>query len=298
MGWIDLHAHVLPGLDDGPRDMAESLALLRQAEENGIDRIVASPHGFDGRYVSDAAQVHMAVAEVQAASREAGLSIQVLPGMETYLNPDLPRQLKLGQALGINGGPFVCVELPHAEVPLYAEKVLFDMQVLGFRPMINHPERNRAIQQKPELFGRLVELGALGMATAGSLLGHFGRTARDTVQLLLRDGTVQCLVTDGHRVGLRPASLGDAPGELERLVGQERARWMLHVAPFAVLAGRTEDLGVFGGTLPGPVPAPRARGMTAPRPVVTAAANGSLPPARPAGPLTNLLRCVGMNRQG
>ncbi|MHB9145035.1 MAG: tyrosine-protein phosphatase [Symbiobacteriia bacterium] len=289
MGLIDLHAHVLPGFDDGPRDMAEALALLRQAEESGIDRVVASPHAFDGRYDNDAAEVRVAVTELQAAARQAGLGIQVLPGMEVHLHLDLVRQLRSGHALGINGGPFVCLELPHSEVPVYTEEALFDMQVAGFRPIINHPERNRAIQEKPERFRRLVELGALGMATAGSLHGHFGRNARNTVGVLLREGLVQCLVTDGHRVGLRAASLGDAPEELERLVGAQRARWMMHAAPFAVLAGRTEDLGVFGGRLPGPAPAVGAARVSQ---------DIRLGSSRGAGPFAGLLRWAGVNRQG
>ena len=255
MGWVDLHAHVLPGLDDGPRDMAEALALLRQAEERGIDRVVASPHGFDGRYPNDAGRVHAAVAEVQSAAREAGLSIQVLPGMEVYLNLDLGRQLKLGQALGLNAGSFVLVELPHRDVPLFTEETLFEIQVMGYRPIINHPERNRRIQESPGIFRRMAELGALGAGTAGSLTGRFGPAAQETAEVLLRQGLIQCLVSDGHRTDMRPAGFGSAPTELETLVGPDRARWILEEAPEAVLAGRREELTIGGGRLPGPPPA-------------------------------------------
>lgn len=195
---IDLHAHVLPGVDDGPADLAAALDLLVAMVEQGTRHVVASPHSFDDRYLNTGGTVQAAVTALQAAADQAGLPIRILPGMELPLRSDLSALLRSGQALGIAGTRYVCVELPHREFPFYAERAFYELMLAGWRPILNHPERNRAIQDKPHLLERLADRGVLAMVSAGSLLGKFGPTAERLAGGFLESGAATLVVSDAH----------------------------------------------------------------------------------------------------
>lgn len=213
---IDLHAHVLPGIDDGPRDMEGAIALIRQAFEDGIKTIVATPHVGNGIYNPTPEQVLDKLAQVREELDRRRIPVQVLPGMEAFVHVNLARDLEAGRILTINGGPYVCIELPSTQVPIYVQETLFDLKLAGYIPMIIHPERNAAIQRDPNLMEQFADVGAMGILTAGSLTGHFGRTAKRTAEVLIRAGTVQVLATDAHDVRRRPAILSQGLRLLEQ----------------------------------------------------------------------------------
>lgn len=204
---IDLHAHVLPGLDDGPATLAAALDLLHLLAAEGVATVVASPHADPDHYPVTRQQVEEGVAAMQAAAAAAGLALAILPGMELTLTPDLVARLRRGEALGIAGGPYVCVELPHGEVPHYADRGLFELMAAGYRPVLNHPERNRGIQRRPERWERLAALGAQAMVTAGSLTGRFGSAARSLAQRIISAAPDTLIVSDAHDVTQRPPEL-------------------------------------------------------------------------------------------
>lgn len=202
---IDLHAHVLPGLDDGPATLEESLALLKAMEAQGVHTVVAAAHALDGRYNATKATVLQATAEVQVAAETAGIAVRILPSMELYLGFDVLRAVKSGQVLGINDSKYLVVELPHREFPLYTERAFFELMVNGYRPILNHPERNLAILRKPELMYRLAEKGVPAMVTAGSLVGRFGVEVERLARRLVEEGAATLVVSDAHDLrGRRP----------------------------------------------------------------------------------------------
>ncbi len=207
---IDLHAHVLPGVDDGPADLPAALELLQAMAGQGITTVVASPHSFDDRYQNLGPAVLSAVADLQMAVDQAGIPISVLPGMELRLRPDLAALLRTGQALGIAGTRYVCVELPHREYPYYTERAMYELMLAGWRPILNHPERNRGIQQKPGLLERLADQGVLAMVTAASLLGQFGPVAEQLAGQFLQSGAATMVVSDAHDVKRRAPLLREA----------------------------------------------------------------------------------------
>lgn len=204
---IDLHAHVLPGLDDGPPDLPAALALLRAMADEGITTVVASPHCDPDRYPTTAPQVLAAVELLTREAGAAGLAMRILPGMELTLTPDLVARLRSGTALAIAGTRYVCVELPHLQFPRYAEAGLFALMAAGYRPVLNHPERNRGIQERPERFERLAEQGVLGLVTAGSLLGRFGPAAQELAETFVAAGLAPLVATDAHDTRRRPPEL-------------------------------------------------------------------------------------------
>ncbi len=197
---IDLHAHILPGLDDGPATMVEALELVKQAERIGVGTIVASPHAFDGVHENTREKVLEATAALTRALTDAGSRVRVLPGMELYLGPDLPEALRVGTAMGLNDSKNVLVELPGIAVQRYVDTLLFQLTLAGYIPVINHPERSPLVQRSLQVYENWVHIGCLGLVTAPSLLGLFGPSTQRTAELLLRRGLAHGVASDVHRL--------------------------------------------------------------------------------------------------
>lgn len=195
---IDLHAHVLPGIDDGPATLDDALALLRTMDERGVRTVIAGAHTLDGKYNATRDAVLAATDLVNAELRRSGHAITVLPGMELYLGFDLLRALKSGAAIGLNQSRHILVELPHREFPMYTERALFEAMIAGYRPILNHPERNQEIKRHPDLMYRLADKGVLAMVTAASLLGRFGDESQALAEEFVAEGVAPYIVSDAH----------------------------------------------------------------------------------------------------
>ena len=206
---IDLHAHVLPGIDDGPATLADSLALLGAMDDQGVTTVIAGAHTLDGKYNATKEAVLAATELVNAELRRAGRSIVVLPGMELYLGFDLLRALRSGDVFGLNRSRHILVELPHREFPMYTERALFEVMIAGFRPILNHPERNAEIRRRPELMYRLAEKGVYAMVTAASLLGRFGAECQALAEEFVAEGAAPYIVSDAHNLKGRAPLLAE-----------------------------------------------------------------------------------------
>ena len=228
-GLIDLHAHILPGLDDGPDSMADALELVRQAEKTGVGTIIASPHAFDGVHDNTREKVLEATAALTKALAEVGSKVRVLPGMELYLESDLPQALRAGTAMGLNDSKHVLVELPGTAVPQYVDNLLFQLTLAGYTPVINHPERSALVQKNLKVYENWVHMGCLGLITAPGLMGLFGRAAQHTAELLLRRGLAHGVASDAHGPGVRGRSYDP---EVAAALNRGQARQQEH---FAVL---------------------------------------------------------------
>lgn len=231
---IDLHAHILPGLDDGPATLDEALAVLRAAAEDGVSVIAATPHVRDD-YPTTPEAMERSLAALRRALEAEGTPIRVVSGGELALDwlgrltdQDLGR-FTLGA-----GGRYVLVETPYAGWPLDMGQRLFELQLSGFTPVIAHPERNGDVQSRPELLRPLVEAGALVQVTAASLDGRLGRSSADAGRTLVAAELAHLIASDVHdaagRVGLSDAASA---------VGDDRLkRWLLYDVPLAIIEGR------------------------------------------------------------
>jgi len=235
---IDLHAHILPGLDDGVQNTREAINTARQAFYQGITHIVATPHIIPNVYQNETAVIIDKVKALQQTLNEQKVPVRILPGAEYYLEPELPSKLARGELLTLNGcGKHLLVELPHLYLPDYAEYTLFELQLNEVAPVLAHPERNRTLGQHPERLRHLVHRGILVQITSGSLTGLYGKEVRAAAEFFVREGLVHFIATDLHGPGRRLSVIQDARERLIRLVGEEGADQILLHNPVLVLGG-------------------------------------------------------------
>ena len=232
----DLHAHILPGVDDGAKTLEDAVEMSRAAAEHGTKVILATPHRKDVIENFSVAYIQDHLANLNGELRESGIELELLLGMENQIDLELPEEFSSGRALPMNGSRYALVELPFFGYPNYMEEVLFQLQLQGLTPVLAHPERIEAIQQNPELMVRFVERGMLSQLTAGSIVGHFGGKAKKVAHTLLRRGLVHVIASDTHHPrGPRSPDMTDGVEAAARIVGEESARALVVDTPRAIL---------------------------------------------------------------
>jgi len=233
---IDIHCHILPGLDDGAQTNEEALQMALAAESEGITHILATPHHKNRTYNNPKSVSLEAAQELNAFFQSEGLSLQILPGQEARIFGEVLEDYHNGEILTVNdNGKYLLVEFPSNHVPRYTERLFFDLQVAGITPVIVHPERNSEIIQTPEIIYNLVNGGALTQVTAASLIGKFGKKISQFSHQLVEHGLTHLLASDAHNTTtrgfcLREAyeMLGDTYGDSLRLEFEENAGHLIH----------------------------------------------------------------------
>lgn len=236
---IDLHCHILPGIDDGADDIPTALAMARMAVADGVHTIAATPH-VSPRYPLDPGAVEEGVERLNAVFAREDVPLLVERGAElaatslTEIDDEDLRPLALG------GGDCVLVESPYVSEVAFFEQLVFDLQLRGFRPVLAHPERSPMFHRGPDRLSGLVARGALCSITAGSMAGTFGATVRKFTLALLREGLVHDVASDAHDPSRRPPGLRAGFSTLEaELPGIWRQMpWFTEECPAAILAGR------------------------------------------------------------
>lgn len=204
---IDIHSHILPGLDDGSRDMAESIAMAKEAVREGIDTIVATPHHANGKYWNESSRVRAAVSQLVEALQHAGIPLRVIEGQEIRVYRELLDDFHQGKTISLGGSPYILLEFPSSRLPDHIEDVIHELTVLGVTPVIAHPERNAAIASDPERLLHLVQLGALSQVTSHSLNGLFGQAVQKLSIELCQRNLVHFLASDAHNLTHRAFGL-------------------------------------------------------------------------------------------
>lgn len=207
---IDIHNHVLIGVDDGPGNSEEAVKLLKQAVDNGITDIIATPHHKTTHYTNPSSTVFQKLDELNTIIEEENLHIKVHPGQEIRVNGDILRDLSSEDSLTLNRSQYVLVELPFNDLPHYTEKLFFDMQMKGYIPVIAHPERCKPIIQSPGRLYNLVEKGAHAQVTATSVTGDLGENLKETSLRMIENNLVHLVASDAHNAEARPFALNEA----------------------------------------------------------------------------------------
>lgn len=231
---IDLHCHVLPGVDDGVRTLEEAVELARAAEVDGVTAIAATPHVRDD-YPTSAETMEAKVAEVNDAVRAAGIDVEILRGGEVALDflPELEGDSVF--RFGLGGNPkLLLLEFPYYGWPLNFADVVLSLRARGVVPLIAHPERNTDARESPERLQGLADGGAYFQITAASLDGRLGRTTRAAALRLVELGLAHVIASDAHHPGIRATGLTAAR---EALGDDALGRWLTEEVPAALVAG-------------------------------------------------------------
>ncbi|MCM3163696.1 tyrosine-protein phosphatase [Metabacillus litoralis] len=218
---IDIHSHILAGIDDGAKDFGDTLNMLRHAANEGITKIIATPHHNNGKYVNNASDIKNKVIELNERIKDQGLSIEILPGQETRIYGDLLEDYEKGEILTLNHSKYLFIELPSNHVPRYTKQLLFDIQLAGLLPIIVHPERNSEIIEHPSILYKLIEKGAATQVTASSVTGHFGKKIKKFSLQLIEAGQAHFIASDAHNLSGRTFRLREAYDEIGKEFGSE-----------------------------------------------------------------------------
>lgn len=238
---IDLHCHILPGLDDGARDLETALEMARVAVADGITDVVATPHAADGLYRTDAASIRVAVAAFRTALATAGLPLRVHMGSEVHVHPELVRNVAAGRLLTVNdAGRYILLELPVTSIPPYFADLLHELRTKGLTPILAHPERHAVLRDDPDRLAAWVEDGMLVQLTASSLLGGMGRRAKASAETMVRRRIAHLVASDGHSPARRPPQIRAAHDALLRIDPRSAARMSQNAR--SVLAGERCDV--------------------------------------------------------
>jgi protein-tyrosine phosphatase len=274
---IDLHIHILAGLDDGARSLEESIEMCWISYRDGVRTIVATPHTLNGLYLNDRETVLNKVQELNTAIRkfEVGSSpayrtgrefgveaktlrpkapmtqlpndsmtdFRILPGADVRLCEKTLPYLDQGTLMTVSDGKkYLFVEFPFQGIPYGAEEILFQLMSRGIIPIITHPERNLEIGQRPQRYYEMIKTGCLGQVTAMSLTGDFGPKVREAAERLLKKRLIHFIASDAHSPDGRPPILSKAVRAAEKIVGKKEAQKMVTEYPQTILEGKKTNV--------------------------------------------------------
>jgi len=232
---IDLHSHILPGIDDGAPDLATSLAMAKQAVAGGTHTMACTPHIYPGMYMNDAPGIAAGMAALQSALDQDGIALQLVQGADVHLVPEVLVGLRSGRIPTLHGSRYFLLEPSHHVAPPRFEDSVFELMAAGYVPVITHPERLVWIEDHYDKFVRLVHRGVWMQLTAGAILGKFGKRARYWSERMLDEGLVHMVSSDAHSTGMRNPNMADARDALVRRLGEATAHQLVQVRPNAIL---------------------------------------------------------------
>src|SRR5947209_557093 len=233
---IDTHLHILPGVDDGPETIQESLTLARTLLQEGIQPATATPQYNDEFRQRSVAEIRERVYHLQQELDHHGIPLRLFAGHEALIKAGLPEDIQDGRLATLNGSSYLLLELWNSTWLPETERVIFELRAHGIIPIVAHPERYRAIQQDPRRLATLLQQGALAQLTASSLAGMQGNTTRRCAETLLKQGLIHCIASDAHGLQRRPPGVIRGLERAMELVGQVRVDQLIEAQPAAILS--------------------------------------------------------------
>lgn len=213
---LDMHSHILFGVDDGPKTMEQSIEMLKQAEREGITEIIATSHVCHPQYDVHATDVLRQVPKLQQAIDALGIQLKIYTGHEVRITDNLLEKLAKKEVLPLANSKYLLLELPSSNVPNYTKHMIVLLKSQGITPILAHPERNKAIAEKPARLERLIREGAVAQITAGSLAGHFGKSVQKLSLDLVKANLVHTFGSDVHNLSTRPFLYDEGLNFLEK----------------------------------------------------------------------------------
>ena len=241
---IDIHCHLLPGIDDGPETLEQALALARIAWDNGITHSVLTPHIHPGRYENSARLINESYKAFQQALIEENIPLKLGFAAEVRLSPEvlsLVQQDEIPYYGEVDGYKILLLELPHSHVPPGSDNLVRWLMERKIRPLIAHPERNKGIMRNITHIQPFIELGCWFQLTAGSVAGSFGDNAQQVAHQLLKMGCVTLLASDAHNAKFRPPRLDHGRDAAAAIIGVDKAQELVMDNPWAIVSSQFNE---------------------------------------------------------
>lgn len=235
---IDIHCHLLPGIDDGPSTLAESVAMAKLAVVNGITHVVTTPHIHAGRWDNNASIIKTLATDFKRALLEENVPLFVGEAAEVRVGAEVMEQINRRKIPFLGrweGKKVMLLEMPHSHIPVGIEQMVVWLIDRNILPMIAHPERNKDIHRRPEKIEPLIELGCLFQLTAGSVVGQFGQPSKQRAWELLERGVVTVLASDAHNLRRRPPELVAGRDIAADIVGVDEAFRLVMDNPWKIV---------------------------------------------------------------
>jgi len=232
---LDLHCHILPGIDDGAVDLEMALEMARMASADGIRTIACTPHIYPGMYENTLPGIRAAIAAFQAELDARDIPLKLHEGADVHLVPGLLEGIQAGRVATLGGTRYLLLEPPHHVKPPRFEDSVFELMAAGYIPVITHPERLSWVEHDYDVFCRLAARGVFMQVTAGSVTGRFGKRPRHWAEKFLKEGMTHLLATDSHHPRRRPPLLGEARDAAAAWLGEEEATHLVETRPRGML---------------------------------------------------------------
>lgn len=234
---IDIHSHMLPGVDDGARNMEEALEMAEMAVRSGVKIMAVTPHcnqpGAYQNYESKALKGRYR--ELKEAIAKEGIPLQLARGMEIFATDDIDIKIEAGEVIPLNRSHYYLIEFAFDISPKFIVKTIETVLRMGRVPVIAHPERYYCVQEEPNYLWKWRRMGALAQMNKGSVFGRFGEYSGRTAEILLEHQMINCIASDAHGTKARTPDMGEIRHYLERHFPEEVGRLLLHVNPKCIL---------------------------------------------------------------
>ena len=240
---IDIHCHLLPGIDDGAKDMSEALALINLSVDDGVKRIVVTPHLHFGRFDNTLPVIQSAFSALVTEVNKANIDIELAYAAEVRLDSEILTLLTNKQLPlygNFNGQQFMLLEFPHSHIPAGSDMLVKFLKNQNITPVIAHPERNRDLLESPHKIKPFIRLGCWFQVTASSITGHFGEECQSLALAYIEQGFIQVVASDAHNLKRRPPILSQARDRVTSLFGEEKAQQLFHNNPYNITASLFE----------------------------------------------------------
>lgn len=221
---IDIHSHILPLVDDGAKDMDMAIDIARVYIENGIKKVICTPHYIDGANNTSLEEVKIRMEELKKELVREGIPLDIYLGNEIYISPNIIDLIRGDKVLTLNDSRYVLIELPMNDIPLYVNDLIYELLKKDYVPIIAHPERNESIIENPNILYNYITKGALAHLNLPSLVGFYGARSKNTAELLLTHNLIHFVGTDSHSNGKRSPRVERHLRILERIVGEDYNR--------------------------------------------------------------------------
>lgn len=237
---IDMHSHILPGIDDGSQSIEESIKMIKEAKETGFTAIVSTSHYIEESYNFSRYEREELIKNINEGLQAENIDIKIYNGAEAYVSTNLTELIEKEELPTINESKYLLMELPmHSEI-LYLDNIIYDLKTNGITPIIAHPERYSYVQKNLKILQDLINKGVLFQANYGSIIGKYGKEAKKTVKKLLKNNMIHFLGTDTHRSGTIYTQMDKILKKLEKLIGKEKLELLSKTNPQKVL--NNEDI--------------------------------------------------------